>query len=283
MQRIERSDLEAPLREGAGQQALTAALRRIRTGEELVAMLGSFIHFNSIFGGCVANLAGEIAVRQDLFRSREEPVAMLADRSADVAAAIFFAAVDEFDDRVTRHRDTHRSLAQATLKGVAAYLGFDDDALNALTQPSPALLEALRNVREGYGVNQPVSDEALFRGIGFHLGSELLADAEFNAWNHFLRTEHAPLVAHLEAIRVRIDDTEHAPYFWIKVHTSVEVDHFDSAVRGADLALSTYAGAAGPAVARGWILEGFRRFAEVQTAYLTHLLPSVDPAAAGAA
>ena len=44
----------------------------------------------------------------------------LADRAAEVASDFFYAAIDEFDDRSTPWRDTHRTLAQATLKGVGA-------------------------------------------------------------------------------------------------------------------------------------------------------------------
>ena len=92
------------------------------TRRALLSVLGRYIQFNSAFGPGLANLAGEIAARQGLFRDADEPVRILADRAAEVGADFFYAAVDEFDDRATPWRDTHRTLAQATVKGMGALL-----------------------------------------------------------------------------------------------------------------------------------------------------------------
>src|SRR5437868_5145275 len=76
---IQKSDLEPILATHPGNRALAKALQRISTGDELLRALGRYIHFNSAFGGGVANLAGEIAVRQELFRDRDEAVQIIAD------------------------------------------------------------------------------------------------------------------------------------------------------------------------------------------------------------
>src|SRR5206468_1877450 len=73
--------------------------------ERLLSVLGRYIQFNSAFGAGLANLAGEIAARQGLFRDAQEPLRIVADRSAEVASDFFFAAIDEFDDRATPWRD----------------------------------------------------------------------------------------------------------------------------------------------------------------------------------
>jgi len=51
----------------------------------------------------------------------------------------------------------------------------------------------------------------------------------------------------------------------------VEAEHFDAALKGANKALRYYVGPAQPAEVKGWILEGFRRFADVQAAFMAAL------------
>jgi hypothetical protein len=269
---IQQADLEPVISAHTGNQSFERALEQIRTGEDLIRLVGNYIFFNAVFGGGVANLAGEIAVRQDLFRDPSEPVQVLADRSVEVASDIFFAAVDEFDDRIAPYRDTHRSLAQATLKGISRYFGCDDAALDRITRPGEAALTVIRNVREGYGVNQTVDEPKLFRAIGFHIGSEVLADEEFDSLHRFLSSRHPELVRHLESTEVEIGGTAYPPYFWIRVHTSVEVDHFDAAVKGANTALRYYAGTESTSWAKARILEGFAEFSGVQAAFMERLL-----------
>jgi hypothetical protein len=128
VEKVTAPDLVAVLDSHRGEQALQAAVEAAAAPTAppaaLLSLLARFIQFNAAFGAGLANLAGEIAARQALFRDEEEPVRILADRSAEVAADFFYAAVDEFDDRLTPWRDTHRTLAQATLKGLGAHFGF---------------------------------------------------------------------------------------------------------------------------------------------------------------
>ena len=269
---IQKADLAPTLAMHPGNRALAQALEQITSGPELLRALGRYIQFNSTFGGGVANLAGEIAVRQDLFRDPEEEVPLLADRSVEVAADIFFAAVDEFDDRATNQRDTHRTLAQATLKATGRFFGHDAAALNPLIQPNETTRAAIRQVRDGYGISQPVDEPKLFRAMGFHMGSEILADEEFRVIDQFLRQQQPALVAYLENTVVTINELSHPAYVWIKIHTSVEADHFAFAVQGANSALRYYQGSATPIQAKRWILEGFGEFAGVQAAFMAELL-----------
>ena len=272
MEQLQRSDLDSILATHHGGELFRAVLERVSSSEELVRVLGRYIYFNSVFGGGVANLAGEVAVRQDLFRDPVEPVRVLADRSVEVASDIFMAAVDEFDDRIAPYRDTHRSLAQATLKGAGTFFGYDAVALDRITEPNPGTLDAIRNVREGYGVSQSVADAGLFRGMGFHVGSEILADEEFNVLDRFLRASYPELVQFLEATSIEIGGTAYPAYFWIRVHTSVEADHFSAAVKGVNCALQFYAGSAGASCAKEWVLAGFRDFAAIQGRFFAFML-----------
>ncbi|MBV9501182.1 MAG: hypothetical protein JO138_17565 [Acidobacteriaceae bacterium] len=114
-------DAESILSDHAGTLLFVNALHGTKTGEQLLRVLGGYVQFNATFGSGVAHLAGEIGVRTDLFRDSDDPVAVLADRSVEVAA-VFFTAIDEFGDRISLARCTHCSLVQATIKGVAEYL-----------------------------------------------------------------------------------------------------------------------------------------------------------------
>src|SRR5262245_44047622 len=116
--KIEKSDLLPVLARHEGNAALRSAFADAKEPARLLSVLGRYVQFNSAFGPGLANLAGEIAARQGLFVDQDEPVLILADRAAEVASDFFYAAVDEFDDRATSWRDTHRTLAQATVKGM---------------------------------------------------------------------------------------------------------------------------------------------------------------------
>jgi hypothetical protein len=269
--RVERADLEPVLAEHTGNRTWEQTLGEIGDGRGLLRVLGRYIYFNASFGGGVANLAGEIAVRQDLFRDANEPVSMLADRSVEVAADIFAAAIDEFGDPSIAQRGTHRSLAQATLKAAGKFWGLAPDALDPVVRPTAALQSTIQRVRQGYGVNQSVDAEELFRGIGFHLGSEILADEEFRMLDAYLRESQKELVAHLERSEEEIGSVRCPAYLWIRIHTHVEADHFVFAVQGANRALGCFVGQQGAVTARDWILAGFREFAAVQTAFMDGL------------
>jgi hypothetical protein len=254
-----------------GDEALGAAVRAAADPPALLSVLGRYIQFNSAFGAGVANLAGEIAARQGLFRDGDEPVRILSDRAAEVAADFFLAAIDEFDDRATPWRDTHRTLAQATLKAAGAFFGYAPARLNDVVRINPATERARERVWEGYGIGARLDEPALFRAMGFHAGSEVLADREFTVLDETLRATRPELVRALESSRVEILHFRHSAYYWIHIHTSVEADHFDAALAGVNKALRFYAGDAGPASAKAWVLEGFSRFSELQAEFMSDL------------
>jgi hypothetical protein len=267
---ISSSDLQEVLVSHSGSAAFEQALGRIATSEDLLTTLSCYIYFNSVFGSGVANLSGEIGARQSLFRDPDEPLTLVADRSVEVAAQFFFAAIDEFGG--PSHRSTHRTLAQATLKGCGSFLQFDLAALNQLAEPNAATLTAIEKVQDGYAINQLVDEQKLFRAIGFHMGSEVLADAEFNLLDGFLRAKYSDLVEHLKRSRVTINGVELSGYHWIQIHTTVEADHFDAAMVGANLALRFYCGGESPAQIKQWMLDGFRLFATAQSDFMNGLM-----------
>jgi hypothetical protein len=268
---IAKDDLAPVLAGHRGNENLRAAFEGAASPERLLSILGRYIQFNSAFGPGLANLAGEIAARQGLFRDPDEPVHILQDRAAEVASDFFYAAVDEFDDRATPWRDTHRTLAQACLKGMGAFFGYAPQQLNDVLRINPATETSMRRVWEGYGVGAQLEEPRLFRCMGFHTGSEILADQEFVILDRVLRARHADMVAVLEAARVPLAGEKHNAYYWVRIHTGVEAEHFDAALKGVNNALRFYAGDADPAVVKGWIMEGFGQFAGVQDDFMAAL------------
>src|SRR5437867_4782483 len=191
--RIARADLDPVLLAHHGNQDLQRAFEEAREPRRLLSVMGRYIQFNSAFGAGLANLAGEIAARQGLFQDPDEPLHVAADRAAEVASDFFYAAVDEFDDRATPWRDTHRTLAQATLKGLGRFFGYSDEQLNDVVRINEATRRAMERVWEGYGIGARLEEPRLFSGMGFHTGSEILADQEFVLIDRHLRQRRPEL------------------------------------------------------------------------------------------
>jgi hypothetical protein len=271
MIQVTKQDLAPVLAAHRGTEALRLAVEGASSPGALLSVVGRYVQFNSAFGPGLANLAGEIAARRELFRDPDEPLRVVADRAAEVASDFFYAAVDEFDDRQTPWRDTHRTLAQATLKAMGAWFGYTPQQLNEVIRINPVTDEAMARVSDGYGLGAALDDARLFRAMGFHTGSEVLADAEFNVLDQGLRAARPEMVEALKKTRVAIGGQEHDAYYWVRIHTSVEADHFDAALKGVNSAARFYAGASDPAAVKGWVLAGFREFADVQGAFMAAL------------
>jgi hypothetical protein len=213
----------------------------------LVRFLGRYTSWNGFFGSGVAALAGKIGRSRRLFLDPTQPVVALADRSVFVASFFFDAARDEFDDRDTVHRDTHRCLAQSTLAGVIGWGAshgaprFADPVfVNGVLADPPWLAALCARVRVGYGADASDDLPAISHGIGYHLGSEVLADKEFSVIDQTLRATRPDLVEHLQRTRVNIAGQEHVAWQWLGIHSGhgggAEADHFEWATRGARLA-----------------------------------------------
>jgi hypothetical protein len=245
--KITQKNLSNILGSHQGNTLLVQALERAQNPTSLLRFLTEYISFNSVFGSCVAILSGTIGLRQDIFRDPDDLQGALADRSAMVAAKIFYAAIDEFCGE--RCLMDHRSMAQKTLRSSAQFF-------QATTTPTH-IKDSINEVIRGYGVGMTEkSEKAIFSGIGFHIGSEILADQEFKIIDEHLRARHVDLVEHLE---------KEGSYVWIQVHTMVEIEHFDAALEAANMALRYYVG--DEAQARKWIMQGIKRFADVQASF----------------
>ncbi|MEO8672991.1 MAG: hypothetical protein ABI411_16865 [Tahibacter sp.] len=268
---VSRAELEA-LVDFAAQEAKVREALASALGDPLkrVRFLGRYTSWNGFFGSGVAALSGKIGRARRLFLDPDQPLHALADRSVFVASFFFDAARDEFDDRDTVHRDTHRCLAQSMLKGLIDHDArstpelADTNRLNALIDEPEWLLLLNEHVARGYGVGTPDDLSAIFCAIGYHLGSELLADREFSIIDETLRSTAPELVEALKATRVNIAGQDHVAYQWIAIHSGhgggAEADHFDWATQGARLALRFVRPVQHPALRRA-MHDGFSAFA----------------------
>lgn len=270
-ERIEKSDLNSVISSHLGNKLFKEALEKAADKRDLLRIVGRYIHFNSVFGGGVANLAGEIAVRREMFKDTYEDISAIQDRSDIIAASIFFAAIDEFGDHSTPNRFTHRALAQATLRGFSEYFDIEPAEVDELMKPNHEIEESIEMVKEGYLLNQKIDERKIFKAIGFHMGSEILADEEFRILDGFLKEKHPELITRFKKEWVKVGDSKLPAYAWIQIHTSVEADHFEAAAKSATAALRYYQGKDSKSMAKSRILYGFREFAYVQGVFMENL------------
>ena len=228
------------------------------------SVLAQYVCFNSPFGACVSHLAGQLAVRRELFRDLSEKITYCQDRSAEVAAPVFAAAIDEFGDTGLPSRPTHRALAQAMLKGIAQIEGYAE--LNE--RLSRFDMRVYKKIEQGYGMVPSLSEQQLFNAIGFHIGSELLADGEFRVLDHVLSSKFPALKEHLAFATVDISGATLPTYHWVKIHTTVEIEHLDHAVNSANRALQYYVGTQRKEDVRQQILSGVIAFKKVQQTFI---------------
>ena len=115
---------------------------------------------------------------------------------------------------------------------------------------------------------------AAFSLAGCGLNSVPTAEEQVNAaWGN-LQADYqrrADLVRSLEALRVPILGQQHNAYYWIRIHTGVEAEHFDAALKGVNNALRFYVGSRPVESVKADILDGFSRFAAVQSGFMTAL------------
>ena len=236
--------------------------------------LSRYSTWNRCFGSAVAMLAGRIGRARDAFVDDSE-LPLLNDRSVLVASFFFDAARDEFNDRDTKGvRDTHRCLAQALVKG---FLDLQIEAKALTTTTARALLDEpiwlkviQARVFSGYGDGYSAERPFLFRSMGYHLGSEVLADQEFTIIDRTLRKHMPAVVEQLLQRKVRIADEDHTAYQWLRIHSSlgnaVEADHFAWAIKGVEEAFR-YSPPAEHAALKEEVLAGFVDFSRDQRAF----------------
>lgn len=222
-----------------------------------------WVLWNTVFGGAVAGLSSVVWSSAELFGRV---------RSSKVASRIFFAARDEFGDE--KAQDTHPELAFATLGGLASSLACHGSREFIPDQQTTQLMS---EVLAGYRAQQRVSEPELWRGLGFHLGSEILADREFGDFASFLENRLPATVEFMKSTKVEVDGQRYCPWSWISIHGGsaeqggVEADHAVAASEAINLAHEYYCGSESPEHRRQWVQQGLREFCDHQTRRMSTL------------
>ena len=234
---------------------------------KLYYFMQRYAYFNSFAGSLVARLASSIGISYELFRHEGISVSEQSDRGLEIAAKVFAATVDEHAD-AGANKVPHRTLAQATLKAVGEYAQLGEIELNAIAHTPEWMQGIVTDLIDGY--QGKIDDlEALVTALGFHLGSELLADREYSLIDKVVRYTHRGqgFDTWLQGKQVLVGGKRLSPWYWIVVHgkynaAGVEADHFEFALDALNL-LAQYRPEANETIFN-WASTGFLNFARLQ-------------------
>lgn len=238
-------------------------LSLLSNGPDVLRFFVHYASWNGYFANGVSALTSLVGNSRELFREAGFARAA-ADRSNYIASFFFDAARDEYDDHINPLRDSHRCMAQASLISMQGFFGLGDELLD---EEEPAELGAVNDaVLAGYtgrACAEVGRVAQAFYAMGYHLGSELLADREFSLIDEYLRQHRSELVQHLMRSTVVLAGGTHRCYAWVGVHSGhgggVEADHFERAAQGARYALD-YLAAGSASQAMDALVAGFRAF-----------------------
>jgi hypothetical protein len=231
-----------------------------------------YAYFNSYAGSLVARLASSIGISYQLFRQSEVAVVEQSDRGLEIAAKVLAATIDEHADAGAQ-QVPHRTLAQITLKAVAEYAKLGDIELNQIAKAPDWMETIITDLIAGY--QGKIDDlEAIVTALGFHIGSELLADREYSLIDKVVRYTNrgTGFDAWLQGKQVEVGGKRLSPWYWIVVHgkhnaSGVEADHFELALDALNL-LAQYRPEANELIWK-WASKGFLDFAELQQRLFT--------------
>jgi hypothetical protein len=235
--------------------------------EGLYYFMQRYAHFNGYAGSLVARLASSIGISRDLFNQSGVSISDQADRGLDIAAKVLAATIDEHADAGAQ-QVTHRTLAQATMKAIGDYAELSDIERNKIAQTPDWMQPILVDTVSGYqGI---IGDlQALVTALGFHIGSELLADREYALIDKVVRHNNRGVGfdAYLHGKQVEIGGKRLSPWYWIVVHgkhnsSGVEAEHCQLGIDALNLMAQYRPESADTILA--WASKGFLDFADVQ-------------------
>jgi hypothetical protein len=226
-----------------------------------------YAYFNSYAGSLVARLASSIGISYQLFRQEGVSVVEQSDRGMEIAAKVFAATVDEHAD-AGASQVPHRTLAHATLKAVGDYAQLSDVELNLIAQTPDWLNDIVTDTLNGYQ-GQIGDMEALVTALGFHIGSEMLADREYSLIDKVVRYTNRGVGFDdwLKGKHVDIGGKSLSPWYWIVIHgkhnsSGVEAEHCQYAVDAMNL-VAQYSSESNDTILK-WASKGFLNFAQLQ-------------------
>lgn len=183
--------------------------------EKLMFFLHCFVEYNMPFAAGVTGLVSVLHSSQNFHKQDY-------DSSADIASYVFGAAEDEYVDRDTGERITHKRLAQEFRRVASKLLKVDWNNMETFLFSD--------RIVSGYTGKSYKAYEA--NGIGFHIGSEVLASDEFNVIDKYLHEKWPDFVNDMKGVEI-IGKKD--AYCWLKIHTYFEEEHADLGFRAYDL------------------------------------------------
>jgi hypothetical protein len=241
--------------------------------EGLYYFMQRYAHFNGFAGSLVARLASSIGLSRELFVQAGDPVVDRSDRGMDIAANVLAATIDEHAD-CGAQKITHRTLAQILMQSLGEYAQLSDSERNDIAETPQWLQSVVSDFIAGY--QGKVGDlEALATALGYHVGSELLADREYALIDKVVRYNHRGegYDAYVQGKQVEVNGKRLSPWYWIVVHgkhnaAGVEADHFQLALDALNQ-LAAYRPESADTIL-AWASKGFLDFAELQQRLFFH-------------
>ena len=242
----------------------------------LLSFINNYTIWNAYFALGVVALTSQIGMRRNLFRDPTCPIPSVADRSIHVASFVYDASRDEFNDSMTPTHAPHRSLAQALLLRLIQIHYADGFDFNEICKEDEVLKDANDATLRGYCGGREAGAALCFYGMGYHAGSEILADMEFTALDRMFKEQLPELFDKLHGSTITLSGIELRPYHWIRAHSghgaAVEQAHYAYAIKAINAGLQ-YVTADKGACIRAMEL-GFTNFAVDQMAFFDNVCKS---------
>jgi hypothetical protein len=234
---------------------------------KLYYFMQRYAYFNSFAGSLVARLASSIGISYKLFQNKETSIIEQADQGLEIAAKVLAATIDEHADAGAQNVP-HRTLAQITLKAVGEYSKLSNIELNKIGETPKWMDTIIDDLIAGYQ-GQIDHPQFLATALGFHIGSELLADQEYSLLDKVVRYTHRGkgFDAWLRGKQVEIEGKKISPWYWVVVHgkhnaSGVEAEHFQLALDALNLFAQDRPESHD--LIFSWAANGFLQFADLQ-------------------
>lgn len=244
--------------------------------QALYLFMQRYVRYGRNFSFAVPILAGIIG-SSHLFQDPTHPIPAHAERSMDLGAKVFTAAIEEFLD--PRTRVSHRTLSYGLLDKLAEYAHLSNTEIQKIAQSGTWLTHLLRRVQMAYQ-GQPDDLESLVRAIGFHVATETVGDNEFSIINDviFSQQRDRSFGHFIRNSKLNFPQGTVSPWYWIVVHGTLDtkgVEQRHSADAFAALNDVVQYTSASEAQVIEWAGQGFAEFAYIQTTFFEQVRKEV--------
>jgi hypothetical protein len=249
----------------------------IATPESMHLFMQRFVRYSAAYSHSVPMLCSTIG-RSQCFRDLRVAIASHSDRAMDVAAKVFSASIEEFQDPKTGV--SHRTLAYALLDRLAEYAGLSAAAVEQTVQAGTWLSDLMAFVQRCY---QAESNDLpqMVRAMGFHAAAETIGGNEFSIINSILFSSQrqGDFGDFIKRRKAQFESGVVSPWYWIVIHGTdttegVELGHADDAIQALNLAVRYTAVSEAQIIE--WAGQGVRQLATVQTQFFQKALQELQ-------